>query len=237
MTVAPAGCSRTAAVSWFGSLMARSLNFVTTSPTLMPALSAAEPGSTVATSAPTENPEAEVLADFALTLTPNWPCVALPLSMISWATRLALLIGMLKPTPMLPLLAAGVSAGRGDGDVDADDLALGVDQRAAGVAGVDGRVGLDDVDGDGSLVSGALALPAAGRSELEALVAALGIVGPVLGAAEDATLMVRFSVETMPSVTVPVRPSGEPMATAVSPTFSLPESPSVAGTARRRCPS
>ena len=42
--------------------------------------------------------------------------------------------------------------------------------------------------------------------------------------------MVRFRVETMPSVTVPVSPSGEPMATAVSPTFSLPESPSVAGT-------
>ncbi len=42
--------------------------------------------------------------------------------------------------------------------------------------------------------------------------------------------MVRLSVETMPSVTVPVRPSGEPIATAVSPTLSLPESPRVAGT-------
>ena len=53
---------------------------------------------------------------------------------------------------------------------------------------------------------------------------------PSLGAAEDATLMVRLRVDTMPSVTVPVRPRGEPIATAVSPTFSLPESPRTAGT-------
>ena len=52
---------------------------------------------------------------------------------------------------------------------------------------------------------------------------------PSFGAADEATLMVRFSVETIPSVTVPVRPSGDPMAMAVSPTLSLPESPSVAG--------
>ena len=37
------------------------------------------------------------------------------------------------------------AARRDDGGVDADQLALGVDQRAAGVAGVDGRVGLDEV--------------------------------------------------------------------------------------------
>ena len=43
---------------------------------------------------------------------------------------------------------------------------------------------------------------------------------PSFGTAEDATLMVRFSVDTMPSVTVPVRPSGEPMAIAVSPTLT-----------------
>src|SRR5262249_53163658 len=40
------------------------------------------------------------------------------------------------------LEAAGAAL---DGGVDADDLALQVDQRAAGVAGVDGRVGLDEV--------------------------------------------------------------------------------------------
>ena len=41
--------------------------------------------------------------------------------------------------------------------------------------------------------------------------------------------MVRFRVETMPSVTVPARPSGAPMASTESPTFRLSESPSVAG--------
>ena len=41
---------------------------------------------------------------------------------------------------------AGVGAGRGkDGGVDADHAAGGVEQRPAGVAGIDGRIGLDDV--------------------------------------------------------------------------------------------
>ncbi len=43
------------------------------------------------------------------------------------------------------------------------------------------------------------------------------------------TLTSRFSAETMPLVTVPVRRSGEPMATTCSPTLRLPESPSRAG--------
>ena len=34
---------------------------------------------------------------------------------------------------------------------------------------------------------------------------------------------------TMPLVTVPSRPSGEPMAIAWSPTFTLPESPTASG--------
>ncbi len=44
------------------------------------------------------------------------------------------------------LVAAGGAAGGGDGGVDADDLAGHVDQRSAGVAGVDRGVGLDGVD-------------------------------------------------------------------------------------------
>ena len=41
---------------------------------------------------------------------------------------------------------AGIGAGgAGDGSVDADHLSLQVGQRPAGVAGVDGRVGLDDL--------------------------------------------------------------------------------------------
>ena len=49
------------------------------------------------------------------------------------------------------------------------------------------------------------------------------------GAADEATLMLRFRALTMPSVTVPARPSGAPIATAVSPTFSLLESAKVIG--------
>ena len=48
--------------------------------------------------------------------------------------------GMAKPMPMLP--ERGGAQG-GDGGVDADYLAGGVDERAAGVAGVDRGVGLD----------------------------------------------------------------------------------------------
>ncbi len=48
---------------------------------------------------------------------------------------------------MLPASPLKVpAAGGGDRGVDADDLAAQVDQRAAGVAGVDGRVGLHGVD-------------------------------------------------------------------------------------------
>lgn len=43
-----------------------------------------------------------------------------------------------------------------------------------------------------------------------------------------ATVTSRSSAETMPLVTVPVSPSGEPIATTSSPTATLEESPSVA---------
>ena len=52
---------------------------------------------------------------------------------------------MAKPTPEL------AAAGRGDHGVDADDLAMGVEQGAAGVAGIDGRVGLDGLVDVGSV--------------------------------------------------------------------------------------
>ena len=55
--------------------------------------------------------------------------------------RLAVSIGTAKPMPTLPVAAA---AGL-DLRVDADHAAGGVDQRPAGVARVDRRVGLDDV--------------------------------------------------------------------------------------------
>ena len=53
-------------------------------------------------------------------------------------------IGIAKPRPIEPASAAGGALRRpADRGVDADDLAGHVDQRAAAVAGVDRRVGLD----------------------------------------------------------------------------------------------
>ena len=48
-------------------------------------------------------------------------------------------------------------------------------------------------------------------------------------AAEEATAIVRLSVDTMPSVTVPLSPRGAPIAIATSPTLSLLESANSAG--------
>jgi hypothetical protein len=58
------------------------------------------------------------------------------------ADRAARSIGMAKPMPTLPLeLSEPVL----DGVVDADDAAPAVGEHAAGVARVDGGVGLDDL--------------------------------------------------------------------------------------------
>ncbi len=51
----------------------------------------------------------------------------------------------------------------------------------------------------------------------------------VVGAAEEATSIERFSALMMPLVTVPARPSGAPIAIAVSPTLSLSESANSSG--------
>jgi len=65
--------------------------------------------------------------------------MTLPFS-LSWVTTfLARLEGMAKP------MADAAARGGEDVAVDADDLALHVDQRAAGVTPVDGGVGLEEV--------------------------------------------------------------------------------------------
>ena len=72
-------------------------------------------------------------------LTPSRPRFTEPY-LSSWSMMLrAMLTGMAKPMPMLPPRA------RQDGAVDADELAPEVHQRAAGVARIDGGVGLDEV--------------------------------------------------------------------------------------------
>ena len=50
--------------------------------------------------------------------------------------RLARLMGMAKPSPMLPCCAV-------DGGVDSDHVAVRIQQRPAAVARIDGRIGLD----------------------------------------------------------------------------------------------
>ena len=89
-------------------------------------------------------------------------------------------------------VAGVVARPAGDRAVDADDFAADVDQRAARVARVDRRVGLDEV---GDRVVGCC-----GRRGLSSadLIAALAL--------------------TMPAVTVKSRPSGLPIASTHSPT-------------------
>ena len=107
---------------------------------------------------------------------------------------------------------------RTDRGVDADHVAVQVDQRAAGVAGVDRGVGLD--------------------RRVRRVLARLR-----LGALGLPTETGRFSALTMPEVTVASRPNGEPIATTFSPTADLvrladaspgcrPETPSALITAR-----
>ena len=113
-------------------------------------------------------------------------------------------IGIAKPRPIEPPSPAEPAGAGADRGVDADDLAGEVDQRAAGVAGVDRGVGLDR--GVGRVGrrcdrSGALARPTPGGS----------------------------SELTMPLVTVASRPNGEPIATTSSPTSRASESPISAG--------
>ena len=75
--------------------------------------------------------------------------VELPSAISSPATRTATSAGMAKPMPMLPdWLPSEPEPVPGDRGVDPDHRAVQVDQRAAGVARVDGRVGLHrEVDG------------------------------------------------------------------------------------------
>ena len=71
--------------------------------------------------------------------TPSTPRFTWPY-LISWSmTPLAMLTGMAKPMPMLPPLP------RQNRGVDADQFAAQIHQRAAGIAGIDGGVGLDEV--------------------------------------------------------------------------------------------
>ena len=114
---------------------------VTTSPFSSPARSAGVPASTSLISAPVASsspPVRDLGADHRVARLAGAQDLV--------GGDLTCSIGMAKPTPMLPASPCDRAARGGDGGVDADDLAPQVDQRAAGVAGVDRRVGLHGVD-------------------------------------------------------------------------------------------
>ena len=71
--------------------------------------------------------------------TPSTPRLTSP-NLMSWFITIFIMFdGIAKPMPMLPPVRERIAR------VDADQLAAQVDERAAGIAGVDRRVGLDEI--------------------------------------------------------------------------------------------
>ena len=133
------------------------------------------------------------------------------------AIDVASLTGIAKPMPMLPRLAAATDApSEAIARVDADELAAGVDQRAAAVAGVDRGGGLDRVGHDRVRRRLGLGVGVGLRAVARRSLSASVVTG-------------RLSALTMPVVTVPARPSGLPTAMTGSPTAILSELPMAIG--------
>ena len=112
------------------------------SPRFRPALASGLSGWRLTISAPSGRAMPSEVAISGVTSCSSAPShgrlmAAPPFSAVA-TTVFTMLVGMAKPMPMEPPRA------REDGRVDADQLALHVDERAAGVAGVDGRIGLDE---------------------------------------------------------------------------------------------
>ena len=141
VTLSPGALDRTAATSASALPITRSSTLVTTTPLGSPAAAAAPPLVTSTIFAPST-------AESLPTWTPSEACDAVPLWMSSSAIRLAWSTGIAKPSADRAALGlrAGVAAQCRDGRVHADQFAVHVDQRAARVAGVDRRVGLDGVE-------------------------------------------------------------------------------------------
>ena len=129
-----------------GSSMRSPLAATTTSPGAARRRPRPMPANTRVTSAPRASVQAQRPAPAARPR-PAFPARACRGAPRRWRpagciTSRARLVGMAKPRPMLPAIAAArVEAG----GVDADQLAVEVDQRAAGVARVDRGIGLDEV--------------------------------------------------------------------------------------------
>ena len=207
------------------------------SPFSIPAFAAGLPAVAAATLTPATVPVVAVSS--ATEVTPSCPCVGFLPAMMSSAIRFATSDGIAKPTPMLPDWPEELESGAGDRDVHADHVALRVEQRAAGVARVDRRVGLQHRQVDVLGLRLGLREPAAAAAaevpEVERAAAPPLPLPPPLelpepfGTAEEATAMLRFSALTMPVVTVFGRSSGAPIATTGSPTLRSLEFANVAG--------
>src|SRR5476651_1298279 len=158
--------------------------------------------------------------------------------MMSLAMRNATFDGIANPTPMLPLWPL----------FDDDAPALAIAQLTpmtrpllsrsappelpgliAASVWITERAMVVDAVVDGAPV---LPLPSPKFQKLNGLLPELPELpelSPPLGAAAEATVMLRLSALMMPFVTVPESPSGAPMAMAMSPTLSLLESANWAG--------
>ena len=123
------------------SLTCSPLNAVMTSPASMPALAAGASGGSSRPSPP-QLAQAEALGDVLVTgwTGPRASRVMLPLSMSSATTCLA---GV--PAGMSRSRCRRTARRREDRGVDADDIAVHVERRTAGIAVDDGGVGKDEV--------------------------------------------------------------------------------------------
>ncbi len=125
------------------SLTARPLTAVMTSPALIPAFSAADPSTTCDTSAPCTLFARSMLSAISgvsvWMLTPSTPRFTSPYLMSWFITIFIMLDGIAKPMPMLPPVRDRIA------ELMPTSSPVEVDQRAARVARVDRRVGLDEV--------------------------------------------------------------------------------------------
>src|SRR5215471_2122521 len=183
--------------SWVLLVAGLPLMVVITSPSCSPAWAEGPPGTTCWTYSPSGTPAwAAAAGGIGTVATPKYAWVTVPVAMISSEMVLARSTGIAKPSPMLPPL---------DSPDDVGTVA----------------------PADGTPMSWSEQLTMA-PPLLPGLMGASVWIADTSSAAESfspGTWMVRSSALTMPDVTVPDRPSGEPITTVGWPTFTEEDSP------------
>ena len=141
-TVSPTRSSPTALRTSAGTITVAWLSETMTSPLWMPACSAGEPSSTCVTSAPSRTAQAQRLRDVGT----DRVGVDAEQAALHGAELLQLVGDAADHVDRDGEADADIAAGAGqDGRGEADQFAAQVDQRAAGVARIDGGVGLDEI--------------------------------------------------------------------------------------------